>query len=244
MNKNAAESVALAEELVRRMGQQYDVDVVICPPFTSLQGVAKVTESSTIKVGAQNMHHEQSGAYTGEVSPEMLRHLYVNYVILGHSERRTYFGETDEFINYKVKAALGNRLRPIFCVGETLEEREADKTFEVVEGQLKGGLDDVDPEGTELLVIAYEPVWAIGTGKTATPEQAEEMHRFIRDWLKKRFSESVATRTRVVYGGSMKPSNAKELLEKPNIDGGLIGGASLEGRSFIDLVKAAGERSK
>ncbi len=239
MNKNAAESVTLAEELVRTIGQQYDVDAVICPPFTSLQGVAKVIENSTLKIGAQNMHHEQSGAYTGEVSPEMLRHLYVSYVILGHSERRALFGETDSFINGKVKAALTNRLRPILCVGETLEEREGEKTFDVVEKQLQGGLEGVEAAQTELLVIAYEPVWAIGTGKTATPEQAEEVHRFIRDWLKKRFSESVATRTRIVYGGSMKPSNAGELLSKPNIDGGLIGGASLEGRSFADLVKSA-----
>ncbi len=244
MNKNAAESVALAEELVRTMGQQYDVDAVICPPFTSLQGVARVIENSTIKVGAQNMHHEQSGAYTGEVSPEMLRHLYVSYVILGHSERRTLFGETDAFINAKVKAALHNRLRPILCVGETLEEREADRMFEVVETQLAGGLDGVEADQTDLLVIAYEPVWAIGTGKTATPDQAEEMHRRIRDWLKKRFSDSVAERIRIVYGGSMKPSNAADLLKNPNIDGGLIGGASLEGRSFADLVKAAAGKSK
>lgn len=242
MNKNAAESVALAEELVRTIGQQYDVDAVICPPFTSLQAVARVIEDSTIKAGAQNMHPEQHGAYTGEVSPEMLRHLYVNYVILGHSERRTYFGETDAFINAKVKAAINNRLRPILCVGETLEEREGGRTFEVVEEQLKGSLDSVKKADTDLVVIAYEPVWAIGTGKTATPEQAEEAHAFVRDWLAKRFDAATAERIRIVYGGSMKPSNAGELLAKPNIDGGLIGGASLEGRSFADLVKAAASR--
>ena len=244
MNKNVAESVALAEELGRSVGQGYEVDTVVCPPFTSLQAVAKLLENSTVKVGAQNMHPENSGAYTGEVSPEMLRHLYVDYVILGHSERRTYFAESDDFINAKVKAALTNRLRPILCVGETLEEREADKTFKVIETQLEGGLKEVSSDQADRVVIAYEPVWAIGTGKTASPEQAEEVHGRIRAWLGKRFDKAVSERIRVVYGGSMKPSNAAELLAKRNIDGGLIGGASLEGRSFADLVKAAQEASK
>ncbi len=244
MNKNVAESVALAKELARSIGQQYDLDAVVCPPFTSLQAVARVIESSTIRIGAQNMHPEQNGAFTGEVSAEMLRHLYVDYVILGHSERRALFGETDDFVNAKVKSALNNRLRPILCVGETLEEREAEKTFDVVETQIQGGLADVTAEQVERVVVAYEPVWAIGTGRTATPDQAEEVHAYLRKWLEKRFDASVAERIRIVYGGSMKPANAGELLGKPNIDGGLIGGASLEARSFADLVQAGAEASK
>ncbi len=244
MNKNVAESVTLAKELARSVGQRYDVDTVVCPPFTSLQAVVRVLEDSTVKVGAQNMYPESNGAFTGEISPEMLRHLYVDYVILGHSERRTLFAETDDFVNAKVKSALENRLRPILCVGETLEEREAEKTFDVIETQLNGGLAGVSPEEVERVVIAYEPVWAIGTGKTASPEQAEEVHAFIRGWLGKRFDSAVSERLRIVYGGSMKPSNADDLLAKPNIDGGLIGGAALEGRSFGDLVKAAEKASK
>ncbi|MCH8539908.1 MAG: triose-phosphate isomerase [Opitutales bacterium] len=239
MNKNAAESEDLAKEIVLELGSRHAVEAVLCPPFTSLTAVAKVIEKSNVKLGAQNMHHEISGAFTGEISPEMLRHLYVSYVILGHSERRAIFGETDEQVNAKTKAALTSRLRPIVCVGETLSEREAEKTLEVVEGQLKGALVGISAEHADSVVIAYEPVWAIGTGKTATPEQAQEVHAFIRSELAGIWDEGSAAKVRILYGGSMKPGNAPELLQKPDIDGGLIGGASLESRSFAQLVKAA-----
>jgi triosephosphate isomerase len=239
MNKTSADAVALAGELVTTIGKQTDVDVAICPPFTSLESVAKAIDGSTVKLGAQNMHFEASGAFTGEVSAPMLRALFANYVILGHSERRSYFGETDSFINKKVLAALKNQLRPILCVGETLAEREAGSTLKVVQTQTEACLEGVSKDQAASVVIAYEPVWAIGTGKVATTEQAQEVHAFIRGLLAKLFTESVAQKVRILYGGSMKPANAPELLVQKDIDGGLIGGASLEARSFVDLVKAA-----
>ena len=192
-----------------------------------------------MKLGAQNLHPEKNGAFTGEISADMLRALFVSHVILGHSERRTLFGETDAFINLKVLAALKNQLRPIFCIGETLAEREAGATLKVVQTQLEAGLAGVSKEQAADLVVAYEPVWAIGTGKVATTEQAQEVHAFIRSLLVKIFGEPVAQKTRILYGGSMKPSNAPELLAQKDIDGGLIGGASLEARSFVELVTAA-----
>jgi triosephosphate isomerase len=239
MNKTSADAVGLAGELVIAIGKQTDVDVVVCPPFTALESVGKSIDGSTVKLGAQNMHHEANGAFTGEVSAPMLRAIFANYVILGHSERRAYFGETDAFINKKVLAALKNQLRPILCVGETLAEREAGSTLKVVQTQTEACLEGVSKEQAPSVVIAYEPVWAIGTGKVATTEQAQEVHAFIRGLLTKLFTESVAQRVRILYGGSMKPANAPELLAQRDIDGGLIGGASLEARSFVDLVKAA-----
>jgi triosephosphate isomerase len=239
MNKTSADAVGLANELVATIGKQTDVDVVVCPPFTALESVAKAIDGSTVKLGAQNMHHEPSGAFTGEVSAPMLRSIFANYVILGHSERRSYFSETDAFINKKVLAALKNQLRPILCVGETLAEREAGSTLKVVQTQTEACLEGVSKELAASVVIAYEPVWAIGTGKVATTEQAQEVHAFIRGLLTKLFTESVAQKVRILYGGSMKPANAPELLAQTDIDGGLIGGASLEARSFVDLVKAA-----
>jgi triosephosphate isomerase len=185
------------------------------------------------------MHPERSGAYTGEVSAEMLRALFASYVILGHSERRTYFGDTDAFVNQKVIAALKAELKPILCVGETLAERESGSTLKVVQTQLEAGLEGVNKDQTTSIVIAYEPVWAIGTGKVATSEQAQEVHAFIRDLLGKLFGATLAGKVRILYGGSMKPANAAELLAQPDIDGGLIGGAALEARSFVDLIKAA-----
>jgi triosephosphate isomerase len=185
------------------------------------------------------MHPEASGAFTGEISAPMLRALFTNYVILGHSERRALFGETDEFVNKKVLSALKNQLRPILCVGETLAEREAGSTLKVVQTQTEAALEGVSKDLAPTLVIAYEPVWAIGTGKVATTEQAQEVHAFIRGLLTKLFTESVAQKIRILYGGSMKPANAPELLAQKDIDGGLIGGASLEARSFVELVKAA-----
>jgi triosephosphate isomerase (TIM) len=192
-----------------------------------------------VKLGAQNMHFEASGAFTGEVSAPMLRAIFATHVILGHSERRTLFGDTDEFINKKVASALKNQLRPIFCIGETLAERESGSTLKVVQTQIERGLDGVSKEQAATLIVAYEPVWAIGTGKVATTEQAQEVHAFIRGLLTNWFSEPVAQKIRILYGGSMKPANAPELLAQKDIDGGLIGGASLESRSFVELVNAA-----
>lgn len=239
MNKTSTDSVALVSDIVSAIGKQNDVDVVVCPPFTALESTGKVLEGSTVKLGGQNMHPEASGAFTGEVSAPMLRSLFATYVILGHSERRGYFAESDAFINKKVLAALKNQLRPILCVGETLAERESGATLKVVQTQTELGLTGVSKEQAASLVIAYEPVWAIGTGKVATTEQAQEVHAFIRDLLTKLFTAPVAQKVRILYGGSMKPANAPELLAQKDIDGGLIGGASLEGRSFVELVTAA-----
>lgn len=239
MNKTPADGAALVAELVTALGKQTDVDVVVCPPFTGLESAAKALEGSTIKLGAQNMHFEASGAFTGEVSAPMLRAIFATHVILGHSERRTLFGEQDAFINKKVLAALKNQLRPILCVGETLAEREAGTTLKVVQTQLEAGLEGVSKDQAATVVIAYEPVWAIGTGKVATTDQAQEVHAFIRGLLVKLYGEPVAQKVRILYGGSMKPANAPELLSQKDIDGGLIGGAALEARSFTDLVKAA-----
>jgi triosephosphate isomerase len=240
MNKTPADGVALVTELVAAIGKQSDVDVVVCPPFTALESAGKALEGSTLKLGAQNMHFEANGAFTGEISAPMLRALFTTHVILGHSERRTIFGEQDAFINQKVLAAIKNQLRPILCVGETLAEREAGSTLKVVQTQLEAGLEGVGKEQAPSVIVAYEPVWAIGTGKVATSDQAQEVHAFIRGLLVKLFGDVIAQKVRILYGGSMKPANAPELLGQKDIDGGLIGGASLEARSFVDLVKAAG----
>jgi triosephosphate isomerase len=239
MNKTATDAVALAHDIVVALGSQQEVEVVVCPPFTSLEGVGKAIEGSVVKLGAQNMHFEASGAFTGEISAPMLRALFATHVILGHSERRTLFGESDELVNKKVLAALRNQLRPIVCVGESLAEREAGSTLKVIQTQTERALEGVSKELAAGIVIAYEPVWAIGTGKVATTEQAQEVHGFIRGLLTKLMGEGVSQRVRILYGGSMKPANAPELLAQKDIDGGLIGGASLEARSFLELVKAA-----
>lgn len=239
MNKTAADGVTLTKDIVAEVGREATVDIVLCPPFTALESVGRSLEGQSVKLGAQNMHPEKGGAYTGEVSAEMLRALFVTHVILGHSERRTYFAETDAFINQKVLAALANQLKPILCVGETLAEREAGSTLAVVRRHVEGGLQGVTNEQSTSVIIAYEPVWAIGTGKVATTAQAQEVHAFIRDLLTKLYGAPLAQKVRILYGGSMKPANAAELLSQKDIDGGLIGGAALEARSFIDLVKAA-----
>ncbi len=239
MNKTPADGVALVNDIVAAVGKQSDVDVVVCPPFTGLESAGKALDGSNVKLGAQNMHFEASGAFTGEVSAAMLRSIFATHVILGHSERRTLFGETDEVVNKKVLAALKNQLRPIFCIGETLAERESGATLKVVQTQVERGLDGVSKELATQIVVAYEPVWAIGTGKVATTEQAQEVHAFIRGLLVKLFGDAVAQKVRILYGGSMKPANAPELLAQKDIDGGLIGGASLEARSFVELVTAA-----
>jgi len=239
MNKTAAEGAALAQEIAVAVGRETAVDVVLCPPFTALESVGHALEGQAVRLGAQNMHAEKSGAFTGEVSAEMLRALYVTHVILGHSERRAGCGETDAVVNGKVRGALAHELKPIICVGETLAEREAGATLAVVRRQTEAALAGVKPEQLTTVVVAYEPVWAIGTGKVATTAQAQEVHAFLRGLLTQLYGPALAAKVRILYGGSMKPSNAADLLAQPDIDGGLIGGASLEARSFVELVKAA-----
>ena len=239
MNKTVADAVVLADAIKRSLAGCKDVDIVLCPPFTALKAVSDVISGTHIDLGAQNMHWEKSGAFTGEISAEMLREVYCHYVILGHSERRAYFGETDEIVNKKTKAALESNLTPIVCVGETLAEREGGRTNDVVGTQVRGSLAGLSARQLVDTVIAYEPVWAIGTGKTASPEQAQEVHAYIRGVLKDMADAAVAQSVRIQYGGSVKASNAKELFSLPDIDGGLIGGAALEARSFIDIVQAA-----
>lgn len=239
MNMDAGSAGNLAKGIVGRLGSRTEPVVVLCPPFPLLSTVNLVVKDSPVKLGGQNLHHEEKGAFTGEVSDVMLDSVGCSYVIIGHSERRSIFGETDEFLNKKLLRTLSGNLTPIFCIGETLEERETGKTFDVVKRQIKRGLKDIELKTGQELVIAYEPVWAIGTGKTATPEQAEEVHLYIRELLIKRFDEKIADNITVQYGGSMKPENAKELLSKPNIDGGLIGGASLKADAFNAIIDSA-----
>jgi len=238
MNKTVAEALTLVKGIQAELAGSTEVEVVVCPPFTALKSVSDVLTDSQIKLGCQNMSSENDGAYTGEISHTMLKELFVKYVILGHSERREYYKETDFWVNKKVKKALETNLRPIVCVGEKLADREAGNTEKVVEAQVRGSLADITAEQFENVVVAYEPVWAIGTGKTATSEQAQEVHAFIRGIIRDMVGEKAAKGLRIQYGGSMKASNAKELLSQPDIDGGLIGGAALEARSFIDIVKA------
>ena len=239
MNKTVSEAVDLVDGLKPDLADFREVDVVLCPPSICLKAVSEATANTHIDLGAQNMHWEKSGAYTGEISAEMLRSVFCHYVILGHSERRAYFHETDEVVNLKTKAALQANLKPIVCVGETLEQREAGQTEKVVEAQVRGSLAGLGDVGLVETIIAYEPVWAIGTGKTATTEQAQEVHAFIRTVLADMENESVSQSVRIQYGGSVKPSNASELFSQPDIDGGLIGGASLEASSFVEIVMAA-----
>jgi len=237
MYKNSKEAVELVNSLKRELIDIELADIVICPTYTALSDISDLLIDSNIKLGAQNLHWQDEGAYTGEISGPMLKDIGCEYVIVGHSERRKYFYESDEDINKKIKAAQKNNLKPIFCLGETLEEREQDKTTEVIEKQLKGGLAGLGEDDLIDLIIAYEPVWAIGTGKTATPQIAQEAHKFIRDWVGKNISSSAAQDLRILYGGSVKPSNAKELIQQPDIDGSLVGGASLEAVSFVDIIK-------
>ena len=239
MNKTAAEAKALIAEINALVGAETAVDVAVCPTFTALDAASQALKGSNVKLGAQNMYFEKSGAFTGEISADMLKEFGTEYVILGHSERREYFKECDCLINKKVKAVLANGMKPILCVGETLEQREGGKTIDVVSEQTVGGLKDVYKEDAEKVVVAYEPVWAIGTGKTATPEMAQEVHAEIRKVLAKLFGADTAEKIQILYGGSMKPENADALLKEKDIDGGLIGGAALKADSFAALVKSA-----
>ena len=239
MHMTQSESEAFITTFLREIEDLDMVEVVIVPPFTAIPKVSELlTETQSIKVGAQNMHWERSGAFTGEISPAMLRELFVRYVVLGHSERRALFGETDAIINRKVHAAFEEVLRPILCIGETLEQRERGEIEMVLSRQLHGSLANVAAKELHETVIAYEPVWAIGTGKTASAAQAQEAHAFIRKTLGEMSDEATAEKIRIQYGGSVKPDNARELLWQPAIDGALVGGASLDPRSFAQIVKA------
>jgi len=238
MNLDRASAVALAEGVAKHAEDVDDVDLAVCPPSVYLDAVSKAVAGSNVGLGAQNMYHPAQGAYTGEISASMLRDLGCTYVILGHSERRHIFGETDEEINKKVHAALAAGLEPIVCVGELLEEREAGQTLDVIRAQFDGSLAGLSTEQILRVVIAYEPVWAIGTGKVATPEQAEEVHLDLRKILEDRYNDNVADTIRIQYGGSVKPDNAAELLAQPNIDGALVGGASLKVDQFMGIVAA------
>jgi triosephosphate isomerase len=238
MFKTMSEAIALVEGLKEVSVEVQGVDIAVAPPFTSLYVIFQAIQSTPITLAAQNLFHETEGAYTGEVSPGMVRDAGCDYVILGHSERRQYFEETDAMVNKKVRAALAVELSPILCVGESLVERESGRTFEVVHRQLQEGLAGCSEEEMGRVVIAYEPIWAIGTGKTATVEQANEVHAHIRNLLDSFYHTEIAAKTRVLYGGSVKPSNAGELLSQPDIDGALVGGASLEAESFAGIIRA------
>ncbi|MFH1762140.1 MAG: triose-phosphate isomerase [bacterium] len=237
MNLTVPEAVELASGIVRLSKGITHADIVICPAYVCLSEVSKTIKDTNVCLGAQDMHWEKSGAFTGKVSAEMLKSCGVEYVIIGHSEQRTFFYETNDSVNKKVKAALDSGLKPIVCVGETREEREADLTKNVVKSHVEGAYNGISENQALQTVIAYEPVWAIGTGLTATPEQAQEVHQFIRNLINDKFSGKLADALRIQYGGSMKPENAKELMEKADIDGGLIGGAALKPESFLGIVQ-------
>lgn len=225
---------------IKNLLEDYDLkcDVIVAPPFTSLETANTLVKDSQIKLSAQNMHFEDKGAFTGEISHSMLKSVGCEFVILGHSERRSIFGETDEMINKKIIKALSVGLNPIFCIGETLEEREANITEKVVETQIRKGLENVSESDLAKIIIAYEPVWAIGTGKVATPEQAQDVHYFIRNLISQMYSKETAENLTIQYGGSVKPDNAAGLLSKPDIDGALVGGACLKADSFVGIIKA------
>jgi triosephosphate isomerase len=237
MNKTIPEAVELARAVVK-ITEGAESEVVICPTFVCLQAVNDVVKGTHVALGAQDVHWEEKGAFTGKVSCGMLQNAGVKFVILGHSEQRTYFGETNSTVNKKVKAVLKSGLLPIICVGETLSEREANATDKVVEDHVRGAYADLTRDDALKTIIAYEPVWAIGTGRNATPEQAQEVHAFIRHLLLKLYDGETASRIRLQYGGSMKPDNAAELLKKPDVDGGLIGGAALKAEDFNGIVRA------
>jgi triosephosphate isomerase len=237
MNKTVAEALDLVQGLKRDLAGVKEVDVVVCPPFTALSEVSKVIVDSNLRLGAQNMSEHNGGAYTGEIAAGMLKEFSVRYVILGHSERRMFQKESNELIAKKALAALAASIKPIICVGELLAEREAGQTEHIVSNQIRGSLEGISKQQMEEVIIAYEPVWAIGTGKTATAEQAQEVHAFIRREIAGLYDEAVAKKVRIQYGGSVKPNNVREILSKPDVDGALVGGASLELRGFTELVK-------
>jgi triosephosphate isomerase (TIM) len=238
MNKNAEETEDLLNDLIDKLPNDKDVEIIVAPTFINLVSAVEHLEFTNIEVAAQNMHQAENGAYTGEISADMLKSVGVNTVILGHSERRAIFHETDAIISYKVDTALKHDLRVIFCFGEELKDRQDKQHFNVVENQLRDGLFQIDKSSWANIVLAYEPVWAIGTGETASPEQAQEMHEFIRETVRKGFGSDIAEDVSILYGGSVKPENAKEIFSKPDVDGGLIGGAALKAVDFAAIVNA------
>jgi triosephosphate isomerase len=239
MNLTLPEAESLAAQLVKRIGDIRDVKIVVAPNYTVLIPVGKIIEGSSISLAAQNLHYEAKGAFTGETSAPMLTAIGATYVIVGHSERRTIFGETDDLVNKKLAAALAESIRPIFCVGETLGEREEGRAQEVVQRQITGGLSGIDRDKMAQIAVAYEPVWAIGTGVTATPEQAQEMHAFVRRLIETKYDKSIANSLNIVYGGSVTPDNVDTLMGMPDLDGALVGGASLKIDSFERIVRFA-----
>ena len=240
MNNDVTESQNLITKLTGGLSnQKLNCDVIICPPYTSLSEASTLIKNTPVKLGAQNMFFEDNGAYTGEISAQMLKSVGCEYVIIGHSERRTIFKETNEMINKKIRKALEHNLKVIFCVGETLDEREKSTTMQVIRAQVENGLKDISEESMAEIIIAYEPVWAIGTGRNATPQQAQEVHKFIRDFIGNKFSSQIAESLTIQYGGSVKADNASELLSQQDVDGALVGGACLKADSFIAIIKAA-----
>ena len=237
MHKNISEAIELANGIKRNLYDAKSLDIVLCPVFTALYSVSEVIADSNIQLGAQDVYWQEQGAFTGEVSAQMLKDAGCKFVIIGHSERRQHFFETDETVNKKLKAVLKSGLTPIVCVGETLAQREGNKTLEVIKGQVQKGLKDISSEEAQGLVIAYEPVWAIGTGRNATAAQAEEVQKYIRNLLAKLYNNTIAEAIRIQYGGSVKPENIEELIKQPDIDGALVGGASLKIDSFSQNVK-------
>lgn len=240
MNNDLKASKSLVKKIIKRVKKKElaNTRVIVSPTFVNLERTAKRARKSQVEVAAQNMHFETSGAYTGEISAEMLQSIGVNVVILGHSERREYFGEDDALLAKKVNTALANKMETIFCFGEVLEDRKSDKHFDVVESQIKNALFHLDAKQWKKIVLAYEPVWAIGTGETASPEQAQEMHAFIRKIVADKYNSEVAENVSILYGGSVKPANAKEIFSKPDVDGGLIGGAALSADDFEAIIDA------
>lgn len=237
MYKTGPEAVQTAMDLAGLCAGLTQVEVMIAPTYLSLPLVAQAVKNTPVKVGAQNLHFERQGAFTGEVSADMIKAAGAEYVLIGHSERRQYFGETDEWVNKKVKAALAARLKPVLCIGETESQREQEKTFFILDKQVSDGLKGFGPEDLTDLVLAYEPVWAIGTGQTANANQVDQVHQYLRSLLEKIFSKNLAQSTRILYGGSVKPENAGELLNIEDVDGALVGGASLDADKFINIIK-------
>lgn len=244
MNKTIEESIELCNAIKRSVYNSQNVEIVLCPPFTSLSDVNEMIMDTNISLGAQDCYWLNEGAYTGEVAPRMLKSAGCKYVIIGHSERRAMFNETNETVNKKIQAAIKEGLKPIMCVGERLEEREANKTFNVVRDHVENGLAGIAKEDAKNIVIAYEPVWAIGTGKTATPQQAQEVHAYIRELLSKMYDSQISQTIRIQYGGSVTPQNIKSLINEKDVDGALVGGASLKADSFTEIVKISGQKER
>lgn len=239
MNNTVADTLKFAAALIAELKAAGQIDVIVAPPFTALYSLGVAFQDTEFKVAGQNLFWEDGGAFTAEISGAFLRDVGCTHVIIGHSERRQLFGETDETVNKRIAAAKRNNLSPILCVGETLAEREANKTFEVIETQLGGGLKGISLSDFSDFVVAYEPIWAIGTGKTASPEQAQEVHSMIRKYLAEHFGQEIAEKTRILYGGSVKPSNSRDILVKEDIDGALVGGAALDAKNFAEIIRSA-----